>query len=52
MTQTELAEKAGVTQGTISMIETGGRTPSLPVMVRIAEALSCSVDYLLNDGQE
>lgn len=47
MKQSELAEKAGITQGAISMIENGDRTPSLPVMVRIAAALNCTVDDLL-----
>ena len=50
MTQAQLAEKAGVTQGAISMIELGKRVPSLDVIVKIAFALGCTVDDLL-DGE-
>ncbi|ACZ30175.1 transcriptional regulator, XRE family [Xylanimonas cellulosilytica DSM 15894] len=38
MTQRELAQRAGVDQATIAGIETGRRMPSLPTLVRLAEA--------------
>ena len=47
ITQVELAQKIGATQGAISMIENGERNPSVPMIVRIAEALDCTVDELL-----
>ena len=47
MRQVELAEKVGMTQGAISMIENGERTPSVSALVEIAKALKCSVDDLL-----
>lgn len=52
MTQEELASRAGTTQGAISLIETGERNPSLPMLMKIAEALECSAGELLNDKQE
>ena len=46
-TQVELAKKTGVTQAAISRYEDGSALPSLDVAVKIAEALRCSVDDLL-----
>lgn len=48
MTQAKLAEKVGVTQGAISMIERGERVPSLDVIIKLAEALGCTVDELID----
>ncbi len=44
--QAQLAEKAGVTPAAISQIEKGLRTPTMPVLKRIAEVLGVSIDYL------
>lgn len=52
MTQTELAERVQVQQSTISMIETGERTPSLPMMIRLATALGVTVNDLLEVTDE
>ena len=52
MTQTELAEKVGVTQGAISMIENGDRSPSLDVLIRLASALNCTLDDLVKVKRE
>lgn len=38
LTLAELAERAGLTKGTLSRIETGVQYPSFPAMVRIMEA--------------
>ena len=37
--QTEVAEKAGIASCTLSLIESGERTPSLDVLLRICDAL-------------
>ncbi len=46
MNQARLAEKAGITPAAISQIENGDRTPSIPVLHRIANVLEVSLDYL------
>lgn len=47
ISQADLALAAKVSQGSISMYENGERTPSLQVLVRIAAALNCTVDDLI-----
>ena len=47
ITQVELAKKVEVTQAAISRYEDGSALPSLDVAIRIAEALHCSMDDLL-----
>ena len=42
----------GVSQGAISMIENGERTPSLPVMAKIANALNCTIDDIYKSDDE
>lgn len=46
MTQTELAERVGVKQGTISAYESGAATPGVENLIRLADALNCSLDEL------
>lgn len=46
MTQTELANKAGVTSQMICQIEKGSKNPSFQVAKLIAEALDCTLDEL------
>lgn len=47
LTQAELAEKVGITNKYLSMLETGNATnPSKPVMQKIAEALDIPVQDL------
>ena len=43
LSQCKLAERAGVTGSTISLLEAGKRAPSLKVLEQIAKALRCSV---------
>lgn len=50
MTQEVLAEKAELTAAHVSNIETGNTKLSLPTIIRIANALSVSVDELLCDN--
>jgi transcriptional regulator with XRE-family HTH domain len=47
LTQAELGAKAGIAPGAVSHFETGQRLPSLESIVRLADALECSVDFLL-----
>lgn len=47
LTQKETAIKANVTESAISYYIKGVRTPSGEVLVRIAECLSTTTDYLL-----
>ena len=50
LTQKELAEKVGVTQGNLSSWETDRWKPDLDALKKLCEVLNCSADYLL--GQE
>ena len=47
LSQEQFANKIGVTQGAISMIENGERTPSLEMITKIATALNCTIDELI-----
>lgn len=50
--QTELAERVGVASTAVSEWENDKRLPDDPnVLVRLAEALGCSLDYLLRDQE-
>jgi len=49
MTQKTLAIKAGVERSMISRAERGERKPSLETAARIAKALGCKVDDLIDD---
>ena len=46
--QMELADKAGLSKGTLSQFETGQREPSLRSLGRLLEALECDL-YELQD---
>ena len=46
--QTELADKVGISYAQIGRYETKGAQPPAEVIKNIAEALDTSVDYLLN----
>ena len=47
MSTTQLAEAVGVTQPMITNMERGFKTPSVEVLVRIAERLGTTVDDLI-----
>lgn len=47
MNQRELADKLGIGNSTISQYETGERTPSDEVKVKMADLFNVSLDYLL-----
>lgn len=47
MTQSQLAERLGLTKSVISAYETGVRMPSYDVLIHIARIFKVSTDYLL-----
>ncbi len=49
LTQEALAEQAGCRVQTISRIETGHMQPSLGMLVKLADALQCTVGELVDD---
>lgn len=46
--QTELAERASMTQPQISKLELGGTVPTLPLLARLAKALDASLNIGLD----
>ena len=52
LTQSELAEKIGVTKSTIAAYENDSRQPSYEVLIRMASVFRVSVDSLLLDRSE
>lgn len=54
MSQTELAQRAGVTRQTIGMIEAGEFNPSIRLCVAICRALGCTLNDLFweDEGHE
>ena len=49
--QKDLADNAGISVGFLSEVENGHRTPGAEVLLRIADALGASLDYLLRGGE-
>lgn len=47
LSQAEVAERAGLKVAVISFFETGRRKPSFDNLLKLADALSVSTDYLL-----
>ena len=47
MTQQALADRMGLSRGTIGMYESGLRDPDTKTLTHLADVLGCSVDYLL-----
>ena len=52
MTQEKLAESAGVNESYIGQLERGAKNPSLETLIKIANALGVTLDYLLMDVSE
>ncbi len=48
LSQTALAELVKVNQGYVSDLENGNRVPSFDVLIRLARALKCSLDELVD----
>ena len=52
MSQTELAQKAGVTRQTIGLIESGDFNPSIKLCIAICKALGVTLnDIFWEDGE-
>ena len=47
LTQKQLADMAGISERAIQNYELGVREPSLSVLISIANALNCGIDYLV-----
>jgi transcriptional regulator with XRE-family HTH domain len=47
LTQSEMADRAGIRAASVSHFETGQRAPSLETLVKLADALNVTVDALL-----
>ena len=52
MSQTELAQKAGVTRQTIGLIEAGDFNPSIKLCIAICKALGSTLDELFWEEEE
>ena len=52
LTQEVLAERVDIAVSYLGEIERGEKTPSLDVLISIAESLEISCDYLLRDSVE
>lgn len=50
--QAQLSKLAGITPGALSQILSHERTPSSSVLIKLASALSVSVDYLVGRAEE
>jgi len=48
LSQRELAELTGTTQSAVSRLEGGGRVPRLDTLLRVANALDCSLEVRLH----
>ena len=49
--QDSLAKNAGMSKGFLSEVETGNRNPSADYLLRIANALGVSLDFLMKGGE-
>ncbi len=51
-TQTELAEKVGVTKSTIAAYENDTRTPSYDVLIKMSDVFKVTLDYLILERKD
>ena len=52
LTQKELADQIGVNQSTLANWESGTRSPNVSMLKKLAAALHCTVDELLQEETE
>lgn len=48
MTQASLAQRIGVSQGAVSQWEKGVASPHITILPKLAEALGCSINDLID----
>lgn len=51
LSQNELAKITGIKQGYISALESGSRSPGVRILLKLSEALECTTDELIKDGE-
>ena len=51
MTQSEFAERLGVTKSAVSSYENGSRLPSYDVLIKISRIFNITIDSLLTDDR-
>lgn len=51
LTQCDLSEMTGISQGTISKYLRGQQMPGIKAIINIADALGCSTDELIDFGE-
>lgn len=47
LSQKELAQRANLSEGSISLYENGSRKPSYEVLLKFSEIFNCSIDYIV-----
>lgn len=52
LSQAELANMVGVSQGVISQYERGDRKPTNKIHSKLSKALGVSMDYLMNGNED
>ena len=52
LSQTEVAEKVGITQSAYSNYEIGKRQPKPMMLKKIATVLDCTIDELIGDDDD
>lgn len=49
ISQTDLAERVGITPSAMCLYESGKRTPKVSVAFKIAKVLNCTIDELIKE---
>lgn len=52
LSQAELAEKAGISQGFLAMVESGKKVPTITSILKISQALEIAPEYLFMTGEQ
>lgn len=52
LSQREIADALDLSPSVVSAYETGERTPSVEILLRLADLYQCSTDYLLGKVEE
>ena len=47
LTQPQIKELTGISSGTMSDIENGKALPAAPSLIKLSQALACSIDWIL-----